>query len=114
MDMRFGSMLLGRTSEKVRFSSIVQSLLLDVGAKKKINAVVDEFHLKRLSIFREVSGSVGYLASKLLDPVARAQQPEHTDFSPTLWDWATATGPWLAAKPVASLLSRGLAVLLPA
>ncbi|MFM7548096.1 MAG: hypothetical protein ACKO8I_04330 [Cyanobacteriota bacterium] len=28
-----------------------------------------------------------YLASNLLDPAARAQQPEHTDFSPTLWDW---------------------------
>ena len=28
-----------------------------------------------------------YLASNLLDPVARAQQPAHTDFSPTLWDW---------------------------
>ena len=28
-----------------------------------------------------------YLASNLLDPAARAQQPEHTDFSPSLWDW---------------------------
>jgi hypothetical protein len=28
-----------------------------------------------------------YLASNLLDPAARAQQPAHTDFSPTLWDW---------------------------
>jgi hypothetical protein len=28
-----------------------------------------------------------YLASNLLDPIARAQQPAHTDFSPTLWDW---------------------------
>jgi hypothetical protein len=28
-----------------------------------------------------------YLASNVLDPAARAQQPEHTDFSPTLWDW---------------------------
>jgi hypothetical protein len=28
-----------------------------------------------------------YLASSLLDPSAKAQQPEHTDFSPTLWDW---------------------------
>jgi hypothetical protein len=28
-----------------------------------------------------------YLASNLLDPVARAQQPAHTDFSPTVWDW---------------------------
>jgi hypothetical protein len=28
-----------------------------------------------------------YLASNLLDPAARAQQPEHTDFSPPLWDW---------------------------
>jgi hypothetical protein len=28
-----------------------------------------------------------YLASSLLDPSSKAQQPEHTDFSPTLWDW---------------------------
>jgi hypothetical protein len=28
-----------------------------------------------------------YLASSLLDPSPKAQQPEHTDFSPTLWDW---------------------------
>jgi len=28
-----------------------------------------------------------HLASNVLDPAARAQQPEHTDFSPTLWDW---------------------------
>lgn len=28
-----------------------------------------------------------YLASSLQDPSAKAQQPEHTDFSPTLWDW---------------------------
>lgn len=28
-----------------------------------------------------------YLASSLLDPSAKAQQPEHTDFSPPLWDW---------------------------
>jgi hypothetical protein len=28
-----------------------------------------------------------YLASNLLDPAIRAQQPEHTDFSPPLWDW---------------------------
>ena len=28
-----------------------------------------------------------HLASNVLDPSARAQQPEHTDFSPTLWDW---------------------------
>jgi hypothetical protein len=28
-----------------------------------------------------------YLASSLLDPAARAQQPEHTDFSPTVWAW---------------------------
>ncbi len=28
-----------------------------------------------------------YLASSLLDPSAKAQQPEHTDFSPTLWEW---------------------------
>jgi hypothetical protein len=28
-----------------------------------------------------------YLASNLLDPAARAQQPDHTDFSPSLWDW---------------------------
>jgi hypothetical protein len=28
-----------------------------------------------------------YLASSLLDPSAKAQQPEHTDFSPTVWDW---------------------------
>jgi hypothetical protein len=27
------------------------------------------------------------LASNLLDPAARAQQPEHTNFSPSLWDW---------------------------
>ena len=28
-----------------------------------------------------------YLASSLLDPAAKAQQPEHTDFSPPIWDW---------------------------
>jgi hypothetical protein len=28
-----------------------------------------------------------YLASNLLDPAALAQQPDHTDFSPSLWDW---------------------------
>jgi hypothetical protein len=28
-----------------------------------------------------------YLASNLLDPSAKAQQPEHTDFSSTVWDW---------------------------
>jgi hypothetical protein len=28
-----------------------------------------------------------YLASNVLDPSAKAQQPAHTDFSPTLWDW---------------------------
>ena len=28
-----------------------------------------------------------YLASSLLDPSAKAQQPDHTDFSPTVWDW---------------------------
>ena len=28
-----------------------------------------------------------YLASNLLDPAAKAQQPAHTDFSPTIWDW---------------------------
>ena len=28
-----------------------------------------------------------YLASNVLDPAAKAQQPAHTDFSPTLWDW---------------------------
>ena len=28
-----------------------------------------------------------YLASSLLDPSARAQQPQHTDLSPTIWDW---------------------------
>jgi hypothetical protein len=28
-----------------------------------------------------------YLASSLLDPSSKAQQPQHTDFSPTLWDW---------------------------
>jgi hypothetical protein len=27
------------------------------------------------------------LASNLLDPAARSQQPDHTDFSPSLWDW---------------------------
>jgi len=27
------------------------------------------------------------LASNLLDPAARAQQPVHTDFSPMIWDW---------------------------
>jgi hypothetical protein len=31
-----------------------------------------------------------YLASNLLDPAARAQQPEHTDFSAPLWDWDAA------------------------
>jgi hypothetical protein len=31
-----------------------------------------------------------YLASSLLDPSAKAQQPEHTDFSPPIWDWDTA------------------------
>ncbi len=28
-----------------------------------------------------------YLASCLLDPSAKAQQPEHTDFSPLIWEW---------------------------
>ena len=28
-----------------------------------------------------------YLASNVLDPAAKAQQPAHTDFSPMLWDW---------------------------
>jgi hypothetical protein len=28
-----------------------------------------------------------YLASSLLDPSAKAQQPEHTDFSPAVWEW---------------------------
>ncbi len=28
-----------------------------------------------------------YLASNLLDPAARAQQPEHTDFSSAVWEW---------------------------
>ena len=28
-----------------------------------------------------------YLASCLLDPSAKAQQPEHTDFSPPIWQW---------------------------
>jgi len=28
-----------------------------------------------------------YLASSLLDPSSNAQQPEHIDFSATLWDW---------------------------
>lgn len=28
-----------------------------------------------------------YLASCLLDPSAKAQQPEHTDFSAPLWEW---------------------------
>jgi len=28
-----------------------------------------------------------YLASNVLDPAAKAQQPDHTDFSPTVWDW---------------------------
>lgn len=28
-----------------------------------------------------------YLASNVLDPAAKAQQPAHTDFSPTLWEW---------------------------
>ena len=28
-----------------------------------------------------------YLANNVLDPAANAQQPVHTDFSPTLWDW---------------------------
>jgi hypothetical protein len=28
-----------------------------------------------------------YLASNVLDPATKAQQPAHTDFSPTLWDW---------------------------
>jgi hypothetical protein len=27
------------------------------------------------------------LASSLLDPSSKAQRPEHTDFSPTFWDW---------------------------
>jgi hypothetical protein len=31
-----------------------------------------------------------YLASSLLDPSAKAQQPEHTDFSPPIWDWDAA------------------------
>ena len=33
---------------------------------------------------------VTYMASNLLDPAARAQQPEHTDFSVPLWDWDAA------------------------
>jgi len=28
-----------------------------------------------------------YLASNVLDPAAKAQQPAHTDFSPSIWDW---------------------------
>jgi hypothetical protein len=28
-----------------------------------------------------------YLASNVLDPAAKAQQPAHTDFSPTVWEW---------------------------
>jgi hypothetical protein len=28
-----------------------------------------------------------YLASNVLDPAAKAQQPAHTDCSPTIWDW---------------------------
>lgn len=28
-----------------------------------------------------------YLASSLLDPSAKAQQPEHDDFSPAVWVW---------------------------
>ncbi|MFN9659805.1 MAG: hypothetical protein ACK6BC_05435 [Cyanobacteriota bacterium] len=31
-----------------------------------------------------------YLASSLLDPSDKAQQPEHTDFSPPIWDWDAA------------------------
>jgi len=31
--------------------------------------------------------SEGLRPSNLLDPAARAQQPDHTDFSPSLWDW---------------------------
>ena len=27
------------------------------------------------------------LASSILDPSSKAQQPDHTDLSPTLWDW---------------------------
>jgi hypothetical protein len=30
-----------------------------------------------------------YLASNVLDPSTKAQQPAHTDFSPRLWDWDT-------------------------
>ena len=30
-----------------------------------------------------------YLASNVLGPSAKAQQPAHTDFSPRLWDWDT-------------------------
>jgi hypothetical protein len=37
------------------------------------------------------------LASNVLDPAANAQQLEHTDFSPTLWDW----------MPMASRAQRG-------
>jgi len=29
----------------------------------------------------------GGLASNVLDPSAKAQQPAHTDFSSTIWDW---------------------------
>ena len=28
-----------------------------------------------------------YLASNVLDPAAKAQQPAHTDFSPAVWEW---------------------------
>lgn len=28
-----------------------------------------------------------YLASNVLDPAAKAQQPAHTDFSPSVWEW---------------------------
>lgn len=40
-----------------------------------------------LSCVGPVEDGFPYLASNLLDPVAKAQQPDHTDFSPTLLDW---------------------------
>ncbi len=39
-----------------------------------------------------------YLASCLLDPSAKAQQPEHTDFSAPHWDWDTGGVKGTAAR----------------
>jgi len=40
----------------------------------------------RVILPRGEDGST-YLASNVLDPAAKAQQPAHTDFSPAVWEW---------------------------